>query len=62
MNESHYLCLYSKVEKMYLPEDGSARQQGKEVISLYVSTNGDGVYATRRSLSAPNALIATLRH
>ena len=47
---------------MCLPEDGSARQQGKQVISLYVSTNGDEEYAIRRHINVQNALIATLRH
>ena len=51
-----------KGRKDVLPEDGSASQQGRQVISLYVSTNGDEEYAIRRSLSAPNAPTVTLHH
>ena len=61
-NESLYSCLYSKVEKMCLPEDGSASQQGKQVISLYVSTNGDEEYAIRRHINVQNAPTVTLHH
>ena len=47
---------------MCLPEDGSASQQGKQVISLYVSTNGDEEYAIRRHINVQNAQIETLHH
>ena len=47
---------------MCLPEDGSASQREKQVISLYVSTNGDEEYAIRRHINVQNAPTVTLHH
>ncbi len=53
---------YSKAEKMFLREDGSAKQLARAVTNLSVSTSGGEAYATKRNSNVQIVLTDILRH
>ena len=60
MTRSSCFVVCSEEGRTYMQEDGKTEPQGKAVINLSVSMNGEAEYAIRSAINAQSVPIKTL--